>query len=458
MKKKTFKKLLALLMSGVLVLGMTACGGEDVSTTDEADVNANVAEEEAQSTEPLEEKTLRIITWSNGPSVDAMKQLAKKYMEKYPNVTVEITDVDTNQYQNLQFMRLQTNEADIITMGGGSFLKAQEDWAPTEAPAWQQFCDNGALLDITDQPWVDNWSTGAKVCEYNGRIYGIATGANAMTGLYYNKAMFEEHGWEVPETWADFEKLCSDIKTAGISPLTCGGADLWPYSMIVHGIMGTMGIDYQDYVEKLWKGEAALNDETGLEVYRRIDFINNNLEPGFMGISYAEVIGRFIGEKAAMLPDGSWQAAEITKADPDFSYGYFPLPATNGNTQFEGKFDLYFAINAKSENVEEALAWMEMLSEKDNYSAFVNTCGFIPTMDGVMVTNDFLKELLPYTEDMKNAWGQYYRAPSNVGKYAEGSVAFNGQYLKSADGPIATVEELADLAQKDFWDAVESSK
>lgn len=446
MKKKTITKIGALFLAGAMALGMAGCGQtNDASGASSAD---------SGSAEP---KTLKIITWSNAPTVQAMNDLAEKYMEKYPNVTVEISEVDTNQYQNLMTTRIQANDADIITMGGGTFLKAQEDWAPTEKPIWQQLCDNGVLLDITDQPWVENWSTGAEMCEYNGRIYGITTGGNAMTGLYYNKAMFEEHGWEVPTTWAEFETLCADMQAAGIAPLTCGGADLWPYQMIVHGIMGTMGIDYEQYVKGLWTGEAALNDETGLEVYRRLDFINQNMEPGFMGISYAEVIGRFVTGKAAMLPDGSWQAPEITKADPSFEYGYFPIPSTEGNNQFEGKFDLYFTVNAQSENVEEALAWMEMLSDKENYTQFVNTCGFIPTMDGVEVTNEFLKELLPYTENMQNAWGQYYRAPSGVGQYAEGTVAFNGQYLKSAGGPIETVEELADLAQKDFAAAIEAA-
>lgn len=453
MRKNIVAKVCSLVLVGSLALGMTACSGSASSST-----VASVSGSETSSTAPQEEKTLKIITWSNAPTVEAMHNLAEKYMEKYPNVTVEISDVDSNQYPNLQSTRIQANDADIITMGGGTFLKAKEDWAPTEAPTWQQLCDNGILLDITDEEWVKNWSSGAAACEYNGRIYGITTGGNAMTGLYYNKAMFEEHGWEVPKTWAEFEQLCTDMQAAGIAPLTCGGADLWPYQMIVHSVMSTLGIDYEEYVKGLWTGEAALNDETGLEAYRRIEFINQNLEPGFMGISYAEVIGRFVTGKAAMTPDGSWQAPEITKADPEFEFGYFPLPGNDGDPQFEGKFDLYFTINAKSDNVKEALAWMEMLSDKDNYTEFVNTCGFIPTMDGVEVTNEFLSELLPYTANMENAWGQYYRAPSGVGQYAEGTVAFNGQYLQSAGGPIATVEELADLAQKDFWAAVEAAK
>ena len=460
--KKNLRKLCALVMSGVMAAGLAACSGQasNVAPTlgGETAGTAAVATGEQSAAPGGEQKTLKIITWSNPSSVEALKVLADCYMERYPNVTVEITDVDTNQYENLQTTRLQANDVDIVSLGGGSFLKAQVDWAPTEAPVWQKLCDGGVLLDITDQPWVSNWSSGAEACTYNSRIWGISVGANAMNGLFYNKAMFAEHGWQVPETWAEFETLCAEIKVAGLTPLTCGGGDAWPYALLVHGIVGTTGVDYDTYIKGLWTGEAAFNDETGLQVFNRLDFINQNMEPGFMGISYAEVIGRFVAGKAAMVGDGSWQAAEIEKADPDFEYGYFPMPGTEKGMSFQGKFDLYFAVNAKSENTTEALAWMEMLSEKEQYTDFVNTCGFIPTMADVEVTNVFVKEMLPYTENMTNAWGQYYRVPSGVGQYAQGTVGFNGQYLTSAGGPLKTVQELADLAQKDFSDAVSALK
>ncbi len=452
MVKKRLKKITAVLLTSVLALSLAACSKASPDTSSQQGTKVS------EPTDAAEKKTLKIITWSNQGSVDAIKNLSAKYMDKYPNVTVEITDVDTKQYENLQNIRLQAKDVDIVSLGGGSFLKEKVDWAPTEAPIWQNLCDSGSLLDITDQPWLSNWSSGAQVCEYDNKMWGVSTGASAMNGIYYNKALFAEHNWSIPNTWAEFEKLCTDMQAAGITPMTCGGGDGWPYAMLVHGVVASTKVDYESYVKGLWTGEASFNDSTGQMVYQRMDFINKNMEPGFMGISYAEVIGRFVSGKAAMTLDGSWQATEIEKADPDFEFGYFPLPGTNTGLGFEGKFDLYFAINAHSDNTQEALNWMEMLSDNANYTDFVNTCGFIPTMDNVEVTNAFIKEILPYTTNMKSAWGQYYRQPSGVGQYAQGTVGFNGQYLESAGGPIESPEELADLTQKDFSDAVNATK
>ena len=439
MKSKLLLRASAGLLACLLALGTTACSGDQGGTSENNESQA-------------EKKTLKIITWSNQSSVDAINQLAEKYMDKYPNVTVELTDVDTNQYENLLTTRLQANDVDLITTSGIG-VGAQVDWAPTEAPQWQKLCDGGTYLDLTDQPWVKNWSTGAEAGTYNGKVYAIATGANATTGIFYNKSLFTENGWKVPETWAEFETLCAAMKEKGITPMTCGGADQWPYTMIANDVMAGVGIDYAEFAKGLWTGDRKFTDDDAMLVYERLDFINQNLESGFMGISYAEVIGRFVAGKAAMLPDGAWQSTEIEKADANFEYGYFPMPGTEAGVNFEGKFDLYFAINSKSANVEEALNWMEMLSDPAYYTEFVNTCAFIPTMDDIEITNEFLASLLPYTSNLKNAWELEYRLPTGIGQYAD-QKGFNTQYLESAGGPISSIEELAELTQKDFDDAV----
>ena len=52
-------------------------------------------------------------------------------------------------------------------------------------------------------------------------IYALPYVANA-AGVLYNKDMFEEHGWEVPETWSEFTALCEQIESEGIQPLYLG--------------------------------------------------------------------------------------------------------------------------------------------------------------------------------------------------------------------------------------------
>lgn len=450
MKKTICTRIMSLVIALTMLAAMAACGQSPASS---AVPNATT---DPSSTAPAAKKsTLKVLTWSNQGSVDAINNFAKDFMARYPEITVEVTDVDTNQYDMTLATRQQANDVDLFTMGDG-FTRPSVDWAPSEAPAWQQMVENGVLLDITDQPWVKNWSSGVPPCTYQGRVYAIATAANATTGIFYNKKLFADNGWSAPKTWSEFEKLCSDIKAKGMVPLTVGGGDVWPYLMQSNGVMASLGVDYEAYWKGLWTGETRLNDETGLKAFERMSYINENLEPNFMGISYAEVIGRFVSGKAAMLMDGAWQATEFAKVDPNFAYGYFPLPGEKEGVALEGKFDLCFGINANSKNTDAALKWMEMLSEKEQYTKFIDTAGFIPTMDGVDVTNAFISEMLPYTQGMKNAFELYRRIPANAGQYAAGT-GFNTHYLKNAGGDIATPKELADLAQKDLEDAIKAT-
>lgn len=54
--------------------------------------------------------------------------------------------------------------------------------------------------------------------------YALPYIANA-AGILYNKDMFEEHGWEIPETWDEFIALCEEIQASGIEPLYLGYKD-----------------------------------------------------------------------------------------------------------------------------------------------------------------------------------------------------------------------------------------
>ena len=50
--------------------------------------------------------------------------------------------------------------------------------------------------------------------------------ANA-AGILYNRDIFEEYGWTIPETLDEFYALCEEIQSAGIQPLYFGFKDTW---------------------------------------------------------------------------------------------------------------------------------------------------------------------------------------------------------------------------------------
>ena len=106
-----------------------------------------------------------------------------------------------------------------------------------------------ALLDITDVfegPGLEDTSplkeqvlegvlNTAKCSPYSdGKVYLAPFNASPM-GLVYNKTLFEENGWELPETWDEFFALGDKAKEKGIALFTYAGIHpgymeslLWP--------------------------------------------------------------------------------------------------------------------------------------------------------------------------------------------------------------------------------------
>ena len=65
----------------------------------------------------------------------------------------------------------------------------------------------------------------------DGEVYTVPYSAlNGELGMniVYNKAYFEEHDLEVPETYDDFIDLLDEIKSNGDVPLATAAAEVWP--------------------------------------------------------------------------------------------------------------------------------------------------------------------------------------------------------------------------------------
>lgn len=96
---------------------------------------------------------------------------------------------------------------------------------------YSYFVDAGILADISDYSGLDKIKPayldileGLEFVPTEG-TYGVPYVANA-AGVLYNREMFKEHGWEIPETWDEFVDLCDEIEKAGIQPLYFGFKDV----------------------------------------------------------------------------------------------------------------------------------------------------------------------------------------------------------------------------------------
>ena len=131
---------------------------------------------------------------------------------------------------------------------------------------YSYFVDSDILADVSDyeglkkiKPAYVEILEGLEFVPTEG-TFGVPYVANA-AGVLYNREMFKEHGWEIPESWDEFMTLCEDIKAAGIQPLYFGFKDTWtclaPWNALA------VDLAPADVCKQVNRGETTFTEEYG---------------------------------------------------------------------------------------------------------------------------------------------------------------------------------------------------
>ena len=178
----------------------------------------------------------------------------------------------------------------------------------------------------------------------NGHYYATAWNSGA-TGLVYNVGMFEEHGWEVPETVEDLYELCEQIKNAPENKDDDRRNDIAPFAW-----GGQVGAYWQFFIETLWAQyegidkvneffrfeSPAVYEQEGrlkaLEVFERLMSDPKNSVDGAMAKNHIQSQMTFVQGSAAMIPNGAWIEYEMRKSAPEgFRMAMMPTPFIDEN-------------------------------------------------------------------------------------------------------------------------------
>lgn len=152
----------------------------------------------------------------------------------------------------------------------------------------------------------------------------------APCGLFYNAALLEEKGWEVPETWDQMWELGDKAKEEGISLFTyphAGYFDAFFYAML-HESMGTeMFQKALRYEEGIWDTPEAT------KVFDIITKLTTYTEPTTPGNANDNDFQKnqqlILDNKALFMPNGNWVIGEMAEAPraEGFEWGFTALPA-----------------------------------------------------------------------------------------------------------------------------------
>ncbi len=403
-----------------------------------------------------EEVTLRVLVHQNPPMVEFMESFNSSFEEKYPNVTVDMSVVNANDLSTVTQTRLTANDVDVIDIFGFSNA-AQPYMANVDPPNWQTLIEAGLLLDISDQPFVQNYdeATIADAGTYNGKVYQVNLGRVSYSGIFYNKDLFAANNVSVPTTWNELVAACDTFNAADIPCMTAGGKDGWPIFVGAFGLLGSIYPDQAGLVEGLWTGTIKYNDAKSLEMWEKMKvYTQDMMEEGASGIAGDAAPGRFASGAVAMLPGGAWMASAIEDSEPAFEWGYIPFPGSDNpedNQYLFGKYDQGWVVAANSPNIDTGLLYLEEFSDPANYQDFANAVGFIPTQPTATLETQIGQEVAPYLENFRVGWEQYWVAPKGAGQYSNPFASYFAPF-----GEFDDVQELANRVQEDLQSGLDA--
>lgn len=399
---------------------------------------------------------LRINTWENPSTTEALEELNRRFMEEYPEIEVEFTTSPTDQFNQSNPLRIQAGDVDIWS--GFGFAQKVRDFHDDNielAPEYQNI-EAGLVASLDDQPFIDNYKQESveSLMTYDDSVYGVCMGSVVIAGIFWNQDLFAEYGLAKPDTYDDLVNAAETLQDNDVTPFTAAGAPVWPIDMIMMGFIGALYDDALELERSLWTGGAGFEDPRYVEALTRYqNLLLNYYERGFQTIDYNPHVGRFATGTIGMLPDGIWQANAIAEAielaGTDFDFGYMQVPASDNaedNQAYYGKGDLMWFVHEESEVKDAAMAWLEFISRPDNYTYFIDTVGWLPTQD-VEVANPILDAVSQFP--MELAYEQLHIGRPTEGEMASGQVHFLT--------PMGTIEDPEEFAKKamDDWRAAE---
>lgn len=238
--------------------------------------------------------------------------------------------------------------------------------------------------------------------------YGVPYVANA-AGILYNRDMFEEHGWEIPESWDELIALCEEIKAEGILPFYFGFRDTWtclaPWNSLAVNLAPT------DTCHKVNAGETTFSKEY-VEVAKKCAQLVSYGPDDPFAYGYNDACTAFANGESAMYPIGSYAVPQILSVNPDMNIDSFVTPGNNDSSKntLNSGVDLMFAVTTECENKEAAYEVLDFLMDDENIQAYIDAQNAVPCKNGNFDLAPMLDGMLPFIEadNMTDFQDHYY--------------------------------------------------
>lgn len=378
-----------------------------------------------------EDVTGSLTIWEHQYSFeDSLKSVIEGFEALYPNVEVNYEIKDGDEYYTLLQTAIQSGDGPDLFWTNG-----------TATAQMANFVENNALEDLTDIVDYGVFDASAmSMTEIDGKNWSVPWLTMDTRTCYYNKDLFEENGWEIPTTFSEFEALLGQIKDAGIIPISLSDT-MWNLLFFFEPLLSAYDVEYtrglSDYSSKA-DGQPARDCLKLMLEWADKGYYGEN----WLGVADwdAQVLA-FTTGNAAMYINGSWDAATISENNPDLNYGAFAIPAEDGTTGLVGTPANGFSVNAASNNLNAANAFIQYCATLDAQTIWVQTQGAVSASPDIEASTEIAKEI------SAGGKGNIYRSWQNVlatcSSTGNATTVWENDFEKVFSGDM-TVDEMMD--------------
>ena len=374
-------------------------------------------------------------------------------LETYELAIKQFNENTTSGYtiENVPTQNDKYKEKLVIAMSSGECPDMYTTWS---GGPMDQYIDAGYAQPIDDlasqYKLQDKYMEGALAqATYKDQLYALPVKNISVAGIYYNKALFEQYGIEVPKTVSELEAAADTFVENGIVPFTLANGPKWTGSMYFQLLAARKG--GLEPFQKAAAGEGSFEDECFEYAGEKIqEWVNKGYFPeGFNSMSEddGQAAQLFYTEKAAMYLIGSWKTAafktDCADGGSDFydQIGWFNFPAVDDSDADPSIMcgtlgDQFISFNCTGDKLAAAVEFASYLSSDETIDQMVNA-SLIPPIKGIeeKITDPLSQQII---EAANNAgavqlWYDQYLNPTVANAHLDGNQEVFGLTMTPAD-------------------------
>lgn len=396
------KRVMALVMSGMMLFSMAGCGssGDNAAaeskpaaeateeaaeeSTEKAPVLDTVAEDESGTVSgeytPEDGAEIEVFTIKE-EIVEVIDNIIDEYTAKYPQVKVHHTYGEDG--ETVLKTRLASNDIPDVMQVMPAGME------------YKQFYDAGYLMDVTDEAFQQNIGQNLlALTEYNDIQFCMPMTVSTY-GVYYRKDLFEAAGiTSAPTTFDEFKEDLQKLQDSGIKrPIA------FPFkgdaNQLTERLMGELNPDCPKDFQAIADGTKDIADSESLNTFADfLDTIKPYATEDALGMDRDAALQDIVNGDSAIMFNGSWLLSQFLTANPDLDIAYFALPSPIlDSPQVAVNVDTAWSIGTSTKYPEACKAFLDFLSQSDIAQEYYEVDGNINYVKGVKYDKEQLMDV-----------------------------------------------------------------